>query len=99
MKEAHTGYRMLFIPPLPNSRVSQSVLFTYMGADYFGPLYIKTKTEVTFAVRFKTLSSFSSMRNIVEGVSDGCGLSDPKVTTGISLFFPHLNSVFWQTSL
>ena len=36
---------MPFMPPLPNSRVSQSVPFTYTGVDYFGPLYIKTKIE------------------------------------------------------
>ena len=43
----HEGgpYRMPFMPPLPNSRVSQSVPFTYTGVDYFGPLYITTKTE------------------------------------------------------
>ena len=43
----HEGgpYRMPFIPPLPYSRVSQAVPFTHTGIDYFGPLYIKTKTE------------------------------------------------------
>ena len=34
------------MPPLPTSRVSASVPFTYTGIDYFGPMFIKNKTEI-----------------------------------------------------
>ena len=32
-------------PQIPTERVSTSAPFTYTGLDYFGPLFIKTKTE------------------------------------------------------
>ena len=37
---------MPLMPPLPTSRVSESVPFTYTGIDYFGPMFIKNKTEI-----------------------------------------------------
>ena len=36
---------MPMMPPLPTSPVSESVPFTHTGIDYFGPLFIKNKTE------------------------------------------------------
>ena len=36
---------MPMMPPLPTSRVSESVPFTHTGIDYFRPLFIKNKTE------------------------------------------------------
>ena len=46
--QRHEGgpYKMPLMPPLPTSRVSESVPFTYTGIDYFGPMFIKNKTEI-----------------------------------------------------
>lgn len=43
----HEGgpYTMPMMPPLPKCRVSESVPFTYTGIDYFGPMFIKNKSE------------------------------------------------------
>ena len=38
-------YIMPMMPPLPTSRVSESVPFIHTAIDYFGPLFIKDKTE------------------------------------------------------
>ena len=45
--QRHEGgpYKMPLMPPLPTSRVSESAPFTHTGIDYFGPLFIKNKTE------------------------------------------------------
>ena len=45
--QRHEGgpYKMPMMPPLPTSRVSESVPFTHTGIDYFGPLFIRNKTE------------------------------------------------------
>ncbi|XP_062573876.1 uncharacterized protein LOC134235746 [Saccostrea cucullata] len=37
-------YKMPLMPALPKKRVSESAPFTYMGVDYFGPIFIKTET-------------------------------------------------------
>ena len=43
----HEGgpYKMPLMPSIPTERVSVSAPFTYMGVDYFGPLYIKVKRD------------------------------------------------------
>ncbi|MEW8544134.1 MAG: hypothetical protein AB2693_11425, partial [Candidatus Thiodiazotropha sp.] len=65
-------YKMPSMPPLPTKRVSQSAPFSYSGVDYFGPLYIKTKTEtkkvwiclytclVTRAIHLELMSDMST---------------------------------------
>ena len=39
----HEGgpYKMPLMPPIPTERVSASAPFTYVGVDYFGPLFMK----------------------------------------------------------
>ena len=43
----HEGgpYRMPLMPPLPGKRVFESTPFTYTGIDYFGPLFVKLRSE------------------------------------------------------
>ena len=36
---------MPLMPPLPGKRVSESTPFTYTGIDYFGPLFVKLRSE------------------------------------------------------
>ena len=60
------------MPPLPVKRVSQSTPFSLCGVDYFGPLFIKYKTEtkkvwvclytclVTRAVHLELMSDMST---------------------------------------
>ena len=40
------SFKMQGMPPLPKFRVSPSSPFTYVGVDYFGPLYIKGNKKV-----------------------------------------------------
>ena len=63
---------MPMMQPLPTSHVSESVPFTHTGIDYFGPLFIKNKTEsqkvwvclftclVTRAIHFKLIQNMST---------------------------------------
>ena len=66
------SYKMPNMPPLPAKRVSQSTPFSHCGVDYFGPLFIKYKTEtkkvwvclytclVTRAVHLELMSDMST---------------------------------------
>ena len=36
---------MPLMPPIPTERVSASALFTYVGVDYFGPLFMKVNRQ------------------------------------------------------
>ena len=43
----HEGgpYKMPLMPPIPTERVSASAPFTYVGVDYFGPLFMKVNRQ------------------------------------------------------
>ena len=70
----HEGepYRMPLMPPLPGKRVSESTSFTYTGIDYFGPLFVKSRSEtqkvwvclftclVTRAIHLKLIQNLST---------------------------------------
>ena len=38
-------YKMPLMPPIPTERVSASAPFTYVGVDYFGPLFMKVNSQ------------------------------------------------------